>query len=223
MYNIYDTWTVNPAAVNTVESVITDLTHNGVIVTKADKKKIDSIINLPAWTVKQAQIALKLLIKYEKFVTDRTILDKPIFKNQPVDLNTYLNQNTITMQDGVAVFNSGYNANLIQDIKNLKYSENGKTIWPKWNMTNKTWSILVTDGNICNIVSIGKKYNLKIDNELLEKSNEIENKVIEDKTLLLLNDGQHITLAGHSIVIASTNLSLIEKIKEELGIKHDQN
>ena len=232
-------WKVEPGSHVTAEAMICKIagvcngasTWDGAGFSKIDASFGHSLAdraiqNLP-WTSKQAFSALKMLKKYQRQLGGSEFIDtwllNPVFRRKPVDQLLSNTQNTSgdrrlysRGQDAVLVFT--YDTDLVAAIKTqLKGEHKGKKFWASWDATAKSWAVPVNETSIWCIIDLAEKFEFQIEDRFTLYIERVREKTAESRTMLAINDGRNVVLAGDMIMISVNNAAILEEFENELG------
>ncbi|CAB4123131.1 hypothetical protein UFOVP29_290 [uncultured Caudovirales phage] len=183
-----------------------------------------------AWTVKQAEAALKLLRKYQRQLGGGAFMDawlaSPVFATQPWDptapvaaTETALpvNDRKLTSRDDNAVFKFKYDAELVAAIKALRGEHRGRKFWAAWDAANREWTAPVNETSIAGIMALAEKFNFEVEQRFTDYVAKVQAKTEPDAMMLALNGGQHVGLMGDSIVINIDDAGILAEFERELA------
>jgi hypothetical protein len=180
--------------------------------------------NLP-WTPAQSQAVLKIIKKYQNQLGGAVFIDNwlktPVFSNEPVIRQKISKKSNARLfsQDNIACFQFEFNAEIIKDIKKIAGEYKGAKYNAIWNSSKKIWKIPVNSHSIVGIIEVAEKYEFEIEERFKEYYEKVKEKTMESKTMLALNNNQHITILSDSIHISINNLAILEEIENAISSK----
>ena len=234
-------WKVDPAAPHTVEGMICSLAGvcDGAHMqdqqgfSGADTEFGHSLANRAQqgrpFTLKQAQAALKLVNKYRRQIggTDfvKTFLEQPVFKLAPLDPNAPVQvaggcskpSRKLTSQDKTAVFEFPYSPEVVAELKTIRGEHKGVRYRAQWEPTRKVWLVPVNEASIFQIMDVAERFGFEVEARFTTYLERVRAKTEESRMHLLLNDGQHVTLAGDTLIVSVDNAAILKEIEDELN------
>lgn len=181
-------WTVDPTASRTVEGMICSLAgvcdgarqHDHQGFSGADSDFGHSLAQRAqqgrAFTLKQAQGALKLVNKYRRQLGGAAVvqafLTRPVFRMEPLDASAPRAQDTpskscnnrhLTSRDQTAVFSFRYEPRLVEAVKSIRGEHKGARYRSNWDPASKTWTVPVNSTSIMQIMSVALEWEFEIE------------------------------------------------------------
>ena len=235
-----ENWVVNPASTHTAESMICALAGmcdgafqiDGAGFSRFDAEFGHSLANHAnsgrPWTLKQASAALRIVRKYQRQLGGVDFINSwflsPTFSREPSGL-TSTQPSTIPKKirnlishDTTAIFRFDYDIDIVTAIKAIRGEHRGKKFWAAWDPSSKVWTVPVNETSIALIMATAERFEFNIEPQFVEYLNRIIEKNEENHTLLALNDGVNVYLAGDRIVIAIADQAIVNEFKKELEI-----
>ena len=239
-------WIVDTNATNTVETMLMSLAGvcdganqlDDAGFSGADVAIGHSLANRAAqgraFTVKQASMAIKLVNKYRRQLGgSQYILEwikNPVFKLPPIDPSAPVsdarpitlvnpvvtNDRKITSRDQTAVFAFKYDADVVASVKAIRGEHKGQKFWAAWDSNAKIWTVPVNETSIFPIMEVANRFGFDIEDRFKAYLSKIETKTEESKIMLAINDGQHVTVADDSIIIAVDNAAILKELEDVL-------
>lgn len=157
--------------------------------------------NSQAYTDRQGELAIKLVLKYKRQFANQGIDISPV-EEKPVwrfPLRTIDRSHSIYKDNDEIIVKFPYNSNYIKEIKDIKDQGNGKKLWDH---AEKVWRFGITEDNVNWLVTWGRLNHFKIDDEIVNLYNkilEVEKNLYEIK-LIQLEDRFEITNAADSLI-----------------------
>ena len=231
------TWRVDPSAKYTAESLICFLadscnrasSHDAAGFSKYDAEFGHSLANRAraknAWTVKQANAALKMIQKYQRQLCQYNItewLQDPVFYHTPVDHATnpvaHKPLRKLTSCDSNAVFAFAFDAALINDIKAIRGKHKDQKFWASWDAVTKTWTVPVNETSIELIMAVAKRYDFEIEERFINYGEKVREKTMMSRTMLQLNGDRHIIVSCNTIDIYINDVAILDQFAKELNV-----
>jgi hypothetical protein len=123
----------------------------------------DATQNGRALTDKQADLAVKLILKYrkqlEKNLIDVSPVEQPKFK---LGIRLIDRRRILTIENNTIILKFPYETQLINDIRDLAKESQGKWIF---NNENKTWNVAITELNVVAVHGFAKNNNFEVADE----------------------------------------------------------
>jgi hypothetical protein len=181
-----------------------------------------------AWTLKQAQAALKLLKKYQGQLGGKEFMDawlaSPVFATQPCSTallatNTALPETDrrLISRDTHAVFKFKYHAELVAAIKGLRGEHRGRKFWAAWDTANKEWTVPVNETSIAGIMALAEKFNFEVEQRFTDYVTKVQARTAPAAMMLALNGGLHVGVMADSIVINVDDAAILAEFERELS------
>ena len=178
------------------------------------------------WTRKQAAAAIKLIRKYQQQLGGKDFVDNwiknPVFKQEPIDPSLPISDNTqftdrnLVSNDLNAVFKFNYNMDIVAAIKTIRGVHKERKYWAAWDPTLKIWTVPVNETSITDIMDLAKKFKFNIEQRFTDYLAKIHEKTNESHTMLALNGGRNITVAGDMIIISVNNAGILAEFEQQL-------
>ena len=177
-----------------------------------DVQIVDSMANTTmfgtALTDKQADLAVKLILKYRRQFAnqgiDVTPCENPSFR---VPVRKMDRTKSIQLGDGTIVVRFPYDAELIKEIQEFRNSSQGSA---KYNRDDKIWNIGITEYNVSWLVAWGQAKGFAIDNGVIELFNQILDCEQQPYEIKLIHDNSKYT-------IKNAAKSLLDYIESHVG------
>lgn len=222
-------WTEDPRSSQTAESMICQLANlcdgasswDGSGFSKFDASFGHSLAsrasNGCAWSEKQASSALDLIRKYQAQLGGKEFinswLEKPIFRCMPGEKAKGAARK-LSSNGSSAIFAFTYDPSIVAAIKERTKGEHrGKKFWPSWDPSSRTWVVPVNETSIGMILGVANEFGFEIEERFHEYYRRVEEKIIEDRTMLTLNDGRHAVLANDEIIICIDDHAIAEEFR----------
>ena len=239
-------WTVDSDATTTVETMLMSLAgvcdgaaqRDDVGFSGADVEFGHSLANRAAggraFTVKQATMALKLITKYRRQLGGKDFIENwiknPVFKYQPLDPNapvpvaqtvaivnpTVVNDRKLTSHDKDAVFAFRFDAAIVAAVKTIRGEHKGRKFWASWDGSAKIWTVPVNETSISQIMEVAKRFGFDVEQRFKDYLAKLEEKTEESRIMLAINQGQHVTVADDSIIIAVDDPAILKEFEDVL-------
>lgn len=234
-------WKVEPAAPHTVEGMICSLAgvcdgarqHDQQGFSGADTEFGHSLANRAQqgrpFTLKQAQAALKLVNKYRRQIGGadfvKAFLEQPVFKLAPLDPNALVgntegrphNPRRIISEQKTAVFHFPYNPDLVAALKMVRGEHKGEKYRAQWEPSRKVWLCPVNESSIWGIMDVADKFEFEVEDRFTTYLERVREKTEESRVHLMLTGGQHVTLAGDTLIVSVDNAAILKEIEDELN------
>ena len=197
-------WTVDPTADSTVESMICSLAgvcdgareHDHKGFSGADTEFGHSLAQRAqqgrAFTVKQAQAALKLVNKYRRQLGGAPVvqafLTRPVFRIEPLDPsapntqdtpNKSCNNRRLASREQTAVFSFRYEPQLVEAVKSIRGEHKGARYRSNWDPAGKTWTVNVNPSSIVQIMSVAQEWDFEIEERFNVYFEQVKNRLAE--------------------------------------------
>jgi hypothetical protein len=165
--------------------------------------------NGQAYTDKQGELAVKLVLKYRRQFASQGIdvahvEEKPQFR-QPV--RTIDRSRRIWREGEDILVKFPYDQDRIEDLRKLRETGQGRS---KWNRDDKIWQLGITEYNVNYIVIWGQAWNFEIDPQVTEMFNLLLTCECEPYEIKLVRKD-----SGYEIINASNSLK--EYVSEHIG------
>lgn len=239
-------WIVDASAIFTVESAICtlagvcDYAHDkdGVGFNGGDAEFGHAMANRAIggrpYTVKMAQACLKMIRRYQRQLGGKDFIENwiknPVFKLPPIDPSApvsdarpitlvnpvVINDRKISSRDKTAVFAFKYDADVVASVKAIRGEHKGQKFWAAWDSNAKIWTVPVNETSIFPIMEVANRFGFDIEDRFKAYLSKIETKTEESKIMLAINDGQHVTVADDSIIIAVDNAAILKELEDVL-------
>jgi hypothetical protein len=228
-------WIVDPGSPHTAEGMICSLagmcnhasTWDGAGFSKMDASFGHSLARQASegkpWSSKQAASALRMLRRYQRQLGGKEFIDQwlenPVFRQDPRDptQDAAANDRRLTSQDSNAVFSFRYDESIVRAIKTeINGEHKGKRFWPAWDSASKCWTVPVNESSIWSIIEIAERFQFEVEPRFTSYLEKVREKTAESRTMLILNDGRHVVVAGDTIMIAIADTSVLEEFEREL-------
>lgn len=195
-------WTVDPTADRTVEGMICSLAgvcdgarqHDHQGFSGADTEFGHSLAQRAqqgrAFTLKQAQGALKLVNKYRRQLGGASVvqafLTRPVFRREPLDpsapkaqdqVSKPSNNRRLTSRDQTAVFSFRYEPQLVEAVKAICGEHKGARYRSNWDPATKTWAVPVNSTSIMQIMSVALEWEFEIEERFLVYHEQIKRRL----------------------------------------------
>jgi len=183
-----------------------------------------------AWTVKQAEAALKLLRKYQGQLGGKAFMDawfvNPVFAAQPWAPDAPVSADAVAKpvalrkllsRDALAVFRFGYDAELVAAIKALRGEHRGRKFWAAWDAANREWTVPVNETSIAGIMALAERFQFEVEPRFTDYVARVQAKTAPDAMMLALNGQQHVGVMGDSIVINVGDVAILAEFESELA------
>lgn len=168
-----------------------------------------SLWNSQAYTDKQGELAVKLVLKYKRQFASHNIDISLVEENpqwrQPLRIIDRSQRIWLDGEDLVARF--PYNSTWIEDFKKLKDSGQGRS---RWDHDAKVWRLALTEYNVNWLVSWGDSYKFDIDPEVRRLYDQVVAAEATPYAIKLTQDGDQLTITNAAD-------SLVEYINTKLG------
>jgi len=168
----------------------------------------DATLNGTSLTDRQAELAVKLINKYQRQLATKGISVDPVAAPQyRKALRIISRAKTADIVDGMIRLKFPYDAPMIEQIRNISKESHGSI---KFDRDGRVWNLGLTEYNINWVCEFGKAFSFQISDQLLGYMQEIvdcENQ--EHKIQLTVKDNQ--------LTIENASSSLIEYIETNLG------
>lgn len=234
-------WTVDPTAPHTVEQMICSLAgvcdgahqqdHQGF--SGADTEFGHSLANRAQqgrpFTVRQAQASLKLIQKYRRQLGGEGVvkpfLERPIFRLRPLDPNSASpntetkphNPRRLNSEDRMAVFQFPYAPELVAAVKTIRGEHKGERYRAHWAPDRKVWLVPVNETSIWGIMDVANRFEFEVEPRFTTYLDRVREKTEESRVHLTLNGGQHVTLAGDTLIVSVDNAAILKEIEDALN------
>jgi len=169
-----------------------------------------------ALTDRQAELAVKIILKYQKQLEKLSISVAPVHTPKfRLGLREIDRRRLLYIEDGYAILKFPYETKLIDSIRDLSKLSQG--LW-RFDTTNKSWKIALTETNVVAAYGFAKNNEFEIDDSLnfyVDKILECESNPYEIK-LVYNNNQLCIQNAPATLVEAIDNLCGFEETNIEL-------
>ena len=233
-------WKVDAAAAQTVEGMICTLAgvcdgalqHDHQGFSGADTAFGHSLAQRAqqgrAFTVKQAQAALKMINKYRRQLggaaTVRAFLDQPVFRTTPLDPQAIApqeshaaNDRVLSSDDRVAVFRFRYDAALVAAVKAIRGQHRDQRFHASWDPAAKNWRVPVNETSIFMILDVAEQWHFQVEERFLEYRRKVQAKTAPSRMMLGMNGGQNIVVDDGMIQIAIDDPAILREFEHALG------
>ncbi len=182
-----------------------------------------------AWSVKQAQAALKLINKYRRQIGGeaaiRDWMQAPNFAMLPQDAATpKAADRKLMSQDQLAVFKFYYSAEIVNAIKQIRGEHKGKYFGARWEPQSKTWQVPVNETSIQQIMQVAREWEFDIEerfdvyySKVVAKLASVQEAAEESRVTTALGYAQGVQVDEHQIVITHANASVLAEFKAALS------
>jgi len=235
-------WVEDSAVRDTAESFLISLagvcdgaaTRDSVGFSGADTAFGHSLANQAlsgrTWSVRQADIALKLVRKYQKQLGGKKYIDawlaRPVFRNLPgkaiptqsATTVAPSNDRKLDRADGTAVFTFKYSADVLADIKTIKGEHKGKKFWAAWQAESKQWHVPVNETSIVQIMQVATRWEFETHPRFAEYLKQVQEKTASSRMMLVMNDNLNVSVVGGMIQVAVDDAAILREFKQELGL-----
>ena len=236
-------WMVDHTASRTVEGMIMSLAgvcdgahkHDAQGFSGADTEFGHSLAQRAqqgrAYTVKQAQGALKLVNKYRRQLGGEAVVQaflvNPVFKAQPYDPaaapapeaspNNKPADRELVSKDTLAVFKFRYDPELVAAMKTIRGSHGDKRFYASWDPQNKVWTVPVNTTSIWLIMDVAERFRFSVEERFNEYVRKIQTKTSDSRMMLALNGGQNIVVDDGMITIAIADPDILKEFQDALA------
>lgn len=242
MENPVNNWKVDPAAAHTVEGMICSLAgvcdgaqqHDQQGFSGADTAFGHSLAQRAqqgrAFTVKQAQAAIKMVNKYRRQLGGpaavAAFLTQPVFRNLPVDPQAQRvdvppaeaqNDRVLSSRDKTAVFKFRYDAELVAAVKAIRGQHRDQKFYASWDPAARVWTVPVNESSISLILAVAERWCFAVEERFLEYQRKVEAKMGPSRMMLAMNGGQNIVVDDGMIQIAISDPAILKEFEHVLG------
>lgn len=165
-----------------------------------------------ALTDRQAELAVKLILKYRRQFAKQEIdvapVEEPEYRWTPRKVNR---RKTVGIESDKIVIKFPYDREMIDQIMYQRTSSKGEM---KFNKTNKTWYIAMTEPNVEWAVNYGYRYEFTIADELVK----LKDRIVDFRTQPYVIE---LTKINDEYTIKNAPESMIDHVKENIGLSKD--
>jgi len=233
-------WKVDPAAPHTVEGMICQLANNCDGARQHDQQGFSgadtefghSLAQRAQqgrpFTLKQAQAALKMVNRYRRQLGGaelvRGFLETPVFKMAPLDPTSPVshaeakphNPRRLLSEDKTAVFQFPYSPEVVESLKAIRGEHKGERYRAQWEPSRKVWLVPVNETSIWAIMDVADRFEFEVEARFTTYLERVREKTQESRVHLVLNGGQHVTLADDTLVVSVDNAAILKEIEDAL-------
>lgn len=200
-----------------------------VSLARYDVKVIDSMANSTAMnnalTDKQAELACKLVLKYQRQLANQGIDVSPVENPQyRVPLRKIDRRRLAWIDDGKIILQFSFEPKVVEAVRNMSKISFGS--WKFHNEENKQWRIALTEPNLIAVLALAREYEFEIDSKVFD----LEKKVLATDPLPIeldvVNDELTIRNAPGSLLsfvenrIGKINIDNLVKVIDLAGVCH---
>jgi hypothetical protein len=168
----------------------------------------DATLNGTSLTDRQAELAVKLINKYQRQLASKGIgIDTIAAPQYRKSLRIISRAKTADVVDGMIQLKFPYDVPMIEAIRNISKESHGSI---KFDRDSRVWNLGLTEYNINWVCEFGKAYNFQISDQLLGYMQEIIHCEQQGYNM-------HLTIVNDTLVIENASNSLIEYINSTLG------
>jgi len=119
------------------------------------------------WSNKQAQVALRLIVKYSRQLGGNELIKSwmtnPKFQNIPTQDKKSAPVRKLSSLDKQAVFQFTYDPHIVTAIKSIRGEHKGVKFYPRWDGVNKYWLLDVNETSIQQIMQVARDWEFEIE------------------------------------------------------------
>jgi uncharacterized protein YgfB (UPF0149 family) len=168
----------------------------------------DATLNGTSLTDRQAELAVKLINKYQRQLATKGIGVEPVATPQyRKALRIISRAKTAEIVDGMIQLKFPYNAPMIEQIRNISKESQGSI---KFDRDNRVWRLGLTEYNINWVCEFGKAFSFQISDQLLGYMQSIIDCEQQGYEMQL-------TIVDDNLVIKNATASLVEYVESKLG------
>lgn len=179
------------------------------------------------WSVKQAQIALKLIQKYSRQLGGKAWVQdwikQPNFTHMPRVPVPEKNIRMLISMDQQAVFKFKYNAELIQDIKQIKGQHKGKHYYAKYKPEQKEFHVEVNERSIFQIMQVARNWEFDIESrfeiyytKVVQKLDQVKSAAEESRISTSLGYDPQVIVDGTHMQITHADPHILAEFQQVL-------
>lgn len=175
------------------------------------------------WTPKQAEAALRLITKYSGQLGGKDFISSwmqnPNFEKLPA-LSKKVTRR-MYLDGDVAVIAFAYDPEVLSALKAdfVPGDRIKKAVRPVFDPATRTWRVRISDIAAIKLKELANRYGFEMDSALSDRLERTLETTINSRTMLALNDGRHIVMAGDTITIAVDSTEILTEFEMELGCK----
>ena len=160
-----------------------------------------------ALTDKQAELACKLVLKYQRQLANQGIDVSPVENPQyRVPLRKIDRRRLAWVDDGKIILQFSFEPKVVEAVRNMSKISFGS--WKFYNEENKQWRIALTEPNLIAVLALAREYEFEIDSKIFE----LEKKVLSTDPLPFELD-----VVNNQLTIRNAPDSLVEYVKNKAG------
>lgn len=168
----------------------------------------DATLNGTSLTDRQAELAVKLINKYQRQLAAKGIgIDTIAAPQYRKSLRIISRAKTADVVGGMIQLKFPYDVPMIEAIRNISKESHGSI---KFDRDSRVWNLGLTEYNINWVCEFGKAYNFQVSDQLLGYMQ----KIIDCEQQ---GYNMHLTIVDNNLVIENASNSLIEYINSTLG------
>jgi hypothetical protein len=182
-----------------------------VSLARYDVKVINSMATASAignaLTDKQAELACKLVLKYQRQLANLGIDVSPVENPKyRIPLRTIDRRRLALIQNDKIVLQFSFEPKIVDAVRNMSKASFGS--WKFFNEENKQWRIALTEPNLMAVLAIARKYEFEIDSKIFQ----LEKKVLSTDPLPIELD-----IVDEELTIRNAPNSLADYVKNKAG------